>query len=58
MKAFRLFDDDEIGVISFKILKRVAKELGERMTDDALREGVDWQIARGPISPGERRRAA
>ena len=40
MKAFRLFDDDEIGVISFKILKGVAKELGERMTDDELREGV------------------
>merc|ERR1712098_194872 len=32
---------DEIRKISFKILKRVAKELGERMTDEELQEMID-----------------
>ena len=40
-KAFRLFDIDNKGTIGFKELKRVAKELGENMTDEELREMVE-----------------
>merc|ERR1712178_397193 len=36
LKAFRLFDDDNTGSVSFKNLKRVSRETNQTLTDDEL----------------------
>ncbi|XP_059025000.1 centrin-4 isoform X1 [Mustela lutreola] len=41
LKAFKLFDDDDTGSITLNNIKRVAKELGENLTDDELKEMLD-----------------
>jgi len=55
MKVFRLFDDEEKGVITIANLKRVARELGETMSDAELKEMIDRADlnADGVIDPDE-----
>jgi len=46
-KIFSLFDDDKTGSITMKNLKRVAKELGETMSEEELREMIERADSNG-----------
>lgn len=41
LRSFRIFDNGETGKIGFSDLKRVAKELGENMTDEEIMEMIE-----------------
>jgi len=55
LKVFRLFDDDDSGAITVNDLMRVARELGETMTQAELKEMIDRADLDGDgvISPEE-----
>ncbi len=46
-RIFELFDDDKKGTIGLHNLKRVAKELGETMGSEELKEMLEWAASNG-----------
>ncbi|CDS43159.1 centrin 3 [Echinococcus multilocularis] len=41
VQAFKLFDEESSGKISYRTLKKIAKELGENLSDDELHVMID-----------------
>eukprot|EP00918_Siedleckia_nematoides_P023187 GHVU01049961.1.p1 GENE.GHVU01049961.1~~GHVU01049961.1.p1 ORF type:complete len:128 (+),score=32.65 GHVU01049961.1:681-1064(+) len=41
MRIFKLFDPQNSGKIKFRDLRKVAEELGERISDDEIREMIE-----------------
>jgi len=46
-RIFELFDDDHTGTINVHNLRRVAKELGETMSADELKEMLERAASNG-----------
>jgi centrin-3 len=41
MRAFRLFDEENKGKISLRNLKKIARELGENLTEEELQAMIE-----------------
>ncbi|TNN15429.1 Centrin-3 isoform 2 [Schistosoma japonicum] len=41
IRAFKLFDEDDSGKITYRNLKKVSKELGENLSDQELRAMIE-----------------